>query len=51
MHLREPGRAMLLRARQVLADVDAMSHAVRAGETEASGVETAAARGLGSSLR
>jgi hypothetical protein len=34
MQLREPGRAMLLRARQVLADVDAMTHAVRAPETE-----------------
>jgi DNA-binding transcriptional LysR family regulator len=30
MQLREPGRAMLLRARQLLADVDAMTHAVRA---------------------
>ncbi len=30
MQLREPGRAMLLRARQVLADVDAMTDAVRA---------------------
>jgi DNA-binding transcriptional LysR family regulator len=33
MQLRESGRAMLLRARQVLADVDAMTHAVRARET------------------
>jgi DNA-binding transcriptional LysR family regulator len=32
MQLREPGRAMLLRARRLLADVDAMTHAVRARE-------------------
>jgi DNA-binding transcriptional LysR family regulator len=30
MELREPGRAMLLRARQVLTDVDAMARDVRA---------------------
>lgn len=30
MELREPGRAMLLRARQVLNDVDAMARDVRA---------------------
>jgi DNA-binding transcriptional LysR family regulator len=34
MQLREPGRAMLLRARQVLADVEAMTHAVRARESD-----------------
>jgi DNA-binding transcriptional LysR family regulator len=38
MQLREPGRAMLLRARQVLADVDAMARAVRARETEPTGL-------------
>jgi DNA-binding transcriptional LysR family regulator len=32
MQLREPGRAMLLRAKQVLADVEAMAHDVRRGE-------------------
>ena len=37
MQLREPGRAMLLRARQVLADVEAMTRAVRARETEPNG--------------
>jgi DNA-binding transcriptional LysR family regulator len=36
MQLREPGRAMLVRARQVLADVDAMASAVRGRATEPS---------------
>jgi DNA-binding transcriptional LysR family regulator len=36
MELREPGRAMLLRARQVLTDVDAMARDVRARAAEPS---------------
>ena len=51
MQLREPGRAMLLRARQVLADVDAMTHAVRARGVEATGAPQPQPRALGSSLR
>jgi DNA-binding transcriptional LysR family regulator len=34
MQLRDPGRAMLVRARRVLADVDEMARDVRARETE-----------------
>jgi DNA-binding transcriptional LysR family regulator len=51
MQLREPGRAMLLRARQVLADVDAMTRAVRAREAEPIGAPPPRPRVLGSSLR
>ena len=51
MRLREPGRAMLLRARQVLADVDAMAHAVRARDAEPTGAPPTRPRALGSSLR
>jgi hypothetical protein len=48
MQLREPGRAMLLRARQVLADVEAMTHAVRAREAEPTGAPPPRPRALGS---
>ena len=51
MQLREPGRAMLLRARQVLADVEAMAHAVRAREAEPAGAPPPRPRALGSSRR
>ena len=51
MQLREPGRAMLLRARQVLADVDAMTHAVRARETEPTGAPPLRPPALGSPRR
>ena len=51
MRLRDPGRAMLLRARQVLADVDALTHAVRAREAERTGAPPPRRPTLGSSLR
>jgi hypothetical protein len=51
MQLRAPGRAMLLRARQVLADVDAMTRAVRARDAVPTGAPPPRPHALGSSLR